>query len=257
MRGNSQCAASPPATQRARPWLVTAAAAVPITRTLGSYASFAQGLEDSGAAPGSASNRNQPLPASATRQLDAGLRWQVARDLTLVAGVFDLQRPYFQFAGDGRFTQLGNTRSRGLELSLAGSITGRLDILAGAVIGRTSVTGAAVAAGEVGRRALGRPDARGSIALEWQAPFGSGLRFNAALNHVSAVIASNDNSARAPARTTLDLGLRQALRLGTAPAQLRLVVTNIANQYGVEVLGSGVYDITAARAAQISLGVDF
>jgi iron complex outermembrane receptor protein len=65
------------------------------------------------------------------------------------------------------------------------------------------------------------------------------------------------NLARAPARTTVDLGWRQALHIGAAPAQLRLVVTNIANQYGVEVLGSGVYDITAGRAAQPSLGVDF
>lgn len=250
-------AASPPATERASPWLVTAAAAIPITQRLGSYASFAQGLEDRGAAPGSASNRNQPLPASATRQIDAGLRWQVAGPLALVAGVFELSRPYFQFDATGRFSRLGDTRSRGLELSLSGPLSPRLDILAGAVIGRTSVVSAAVRDGLVGSRAVGRPDGRGSIALEWRPAFASGLRINAAVNHITPVVASNDNKARAPARTTIDLGLRQALKIAAAPAQLRLVVTNIANQYGVEVLGSGVYDISAGRAAQLSLGVDF
>lgn len=250
-------AGSMAATERASPWLATAAIALPVARGVGGYASFAQGLEDSGSAPGSASNRNQPLPASATRQIDAGLRWQIGRELVLVAGVFELSRPYFQFDADGRFSRLGDTRSRGLEFSLAGPLTSRLDILAGAVIGRTSVTGGAVRDGLVGSRAVGRPDGRGSIALEWQTPLATGLRVNASVNHITTVVASNDNRARAPARTTFDIGLRQSLTIASAPAQLRLLITNIANQYGVEVLGSGVYDIAAGRAAQLSLGVDF
>jgi iron complex outermembrane recepter protein len=53
------------------------------------YAGYARGLEESGVAPDNATNRNQPLPAVLTSQVDAGFRYELSDKIKFVAGVFD------------------------------------------------------------------------------------------------------------------------------------------------------------------------
>lgn len=245
-----------PQSQSARPLLLSAAGSLRLTDRLSLFGSYAEGLEDSGAAPGSATNRNAPLPASDTRQIDAGLRWRLGAELRLVVGAYQLQRPYFQYDGTGLYTRLGDTRTRGFEASLSGAVTARLDLLAGVLIGASRVVGAAVDAGLVGGRTVGRPDGRANLALDWRLPAIRGVTLNGALNYMTSVVAANSNTVRSGARTTLDLGARYAFKLGPAPAQLRLSVTNVTDVDGFDVYGSGVYDIIAGRVAQLSLGVD-
>jgi len=52
-------------------------------------------------------------------------------------------------------------------------------------------------------------------------------------------------------------GVRYGFRLGDVPAQARLSATNLANTFGWDVFGSGVYGFIDGRAVQFSLGVDF
>ena len=65
-------------TDRTSPWLVSLRLTDP-GRTLIFYGSYVQGLEDSALAPVSANNRNEPPPATRTRQVDGGLRWSPRR----------------------------------------------------------------------------------------------------------------------------------------------------------------------------------
>jgi len=248
--------AGAPQTEQARPLLLSAAGSLRLTDRLSLFGSYAEGLEDSGAAPGSATNRNAPLPASDTRQYDLGLRWRLGADLRLVIGAYQLRRPYFQFDADGLYARLGDTLTRGIEASLSGAVTPRLNLLAGALIGESRVEGAAVRAGLVGPRTVGRPDGRANLALDWRLPRLPGVTLNGAVNYMSSVVATNSNAVRAGARTTIDLGARYAFKLGAAPAQLRLSVTNLTDVAGFDVYGSGVYDIIPGRVAQLSLGVD-
>lgn len=242
---------------RASPVLFTATGSARLSGRLSAYASYAEGLEDSGAAPGSATNRNAPLPASRTRQYDIGLRWKVKPGLSLIIGGYDLSRPYFQFDPQGAFSQLGSTSNRGIEVSLSGAITSRLDVVGGAILGDSKVRGPAVGAGLVGTEAVGRPDRRFNFAFDWRPPAIEGLTVSAGVRAQSSVVATSSNDVRVPARALFDAGVRYGFRLGELPAQARLSATNLANTFGWDVFGSGVYGFIDGRAVQFSLGIDF
>ena len=51
-------------------------------------------------------------------------------------GLFDLRRPYFGFDSTNLFKQIGAVRSRGAEFSITGSVTKRLDVVAGGMKSR-------------------------------------------------------------------------------------------------------------------------
>ncbi|WP_066479997.1 MULTISPECIES: TonB-dependent receptor domain-containing protein [unclassified Sphingomonas] len=242
---------------RSSPVLLTATGSLRLSERISAYASYAEGLEDSGAAPGSATNRNAPLPASRTRQYDIGLRWKVKPDLSLVLGAYDLSRPYFQFDPQGAFSQLGSTANRGIEVSLSGAITPRLDVVGGAIIGDSKVRGSAVEAGLVGTEAVGRPDRRFNLAFDWRPPLGEGVTLSLGVRTQSSIVATSSNAVRVPARTLFDAGVRYGFRLGELPAQARLSATNLADTFGWDVFGSGVYGFIDGRAVQLSLGIDF
>ncbi|MCI1142762.1 hypothetical protein MOP88_11495 [Sphingomonas sp. WKB10] len=49
------------------------------------------------------------------------MRWTIAGDVKLVAGVFDVRKPYLSLDPTGLFTRLGDIRNRGIEASLSGT----------------------------------------------------------------------------------------------------------------------------------------
>ncbi len=85
--------------------------------TLETYGGYTRGLEDSAPAPTNAANPYATAPATATWQLDAGLRLTPRPGTQLVAGVFQIQKAYFNLDATGRYGQLGHIRHRGVEAS--------------------------------------------------------------------------------------------------------------------------------------------
>ncbi|MGQ3178142.1 MAG: hypothetical protein ACT6SC_11160, partial [Blastomonas fulva] len=77
------------------------------------YAATTRGLEESGTAPSFAANANLSLPALRTRQVEAGVRWTLTKDVKLIAGLFDVRRPYFELDADNVFRVLGEVKHRG------------------------------------------------------------------------------------------------------------------------------------------------
>jgi iron complex outermembrane receptor protein len=140
---------------RATPLLYNAGVAVTAVPKLAIYASHTRGLEESGVAPAFALNRNEALPAIITRQSEAGLRYQITQDMRLVAGVFDLRKPYFDLDVDNVFRALGSVRNRGIELSLSGKVTPGLSMALGVVLLDPRLTGEGVRLGRLGRRVRG------------------------------------------------------------------------------------------------------
>ncbi|MCO5792896.1 MAG: hypothetical protein HEQ21_08755 [Blastomonas sp.] len=60
-----------------------------------------------------AANANLSLPALRTRQVEAGVRWTLTKDVKLIAGLFDVRRPYFELDADNVFRVLGDVKHRG------------------------------------------------------------------------------------------------------------------------------------------------
>ena len=239
------------------PWLFNIAAAAYLSDRLAIYGGYTRGLEESGVAPPNAANRNDALPAIITSQRDIGIRWSVSPMIKLIAGLFDVRKPYFNLNAANRFDLLGDTKNQGIEMSLSGAITPKLDIVAGAVLSRPRVTGEGVALGRLGKHPVGQTARRVDLNLDWRPPIIEGLSVDMNISHSGRIFATRDNLVAIPSRTMIDLGGRYAFKIGKAPASLRVSASNLLNAYGFDLQGAGAYDLIDGRRVGVRLAVDF
>ncbi len=240
----------------ARPLLYNVTVAANLGTQLVVYAGAVNGLEESGIAPGNAANRNEALPAISTRQFDAGLRYAVTDDIKIVAGVFDITKPYFNLDANNRFDVLGDVVNRGFEASVAGPVTNSLSIVAGAVLLWPKVTGEAVAAGRIGPRPVSAIGQRVELSADWRPAFAPGVSFDGRIAYRSAETATVSNAVEVPGRTTIDIGGRYRFKLAGKNTLLRVQVTNLFDVQGFEMRGAGAYGPIPGRLVQGYLTVD-
>jgi iron complex outermembrane recepter protein len=215
----------------ATPARMYSTAAVPIAGHASLYGGYTQGFEDSGSAPSSAENRGAILPTTRTWQLDGGIRYPLSPRLSFIAGVFELNKPYFNFDSQNVDRQLGNQRASGIELSLAGQIVQGLSVNAGALIGRVHITGPDLAAQGIGPDAVGQPRQLYLLNLDYALAHLPALSTDLAVVHFSAEPAVVSDAYDVPATTVLNLGARYKFKLFDAPAMVRVQLQNVFNFY--------------------------
>ena len=237
------------------PWLFNGTVSVLASQNLVLYAGYSKGLEESPVAPDVAVNRGEAPPAIITEQMDAGLRYAITPALSLVAGVFDVRKPYFALDPGLVFRELGQVRNRGIEMSLAGQITPRLSIVLGAVFLDATVSGDQVDLGLVGRRPVGSVGRNITGALNWALPWLQGLSVDLAYESTSERVANRANSFVISPRYVYSLGGRYKFELLDRPATFRAQVASANNAYGYSNLGEGFY-YNQPRRFQMSLTVD-
>lgn len=232
-------------------------AAISATDKLVIYASFTEGLEESGVAPSFAVNRGLPAPAIRTKQIDGGVRYAITPQLKLILGAFSLEKPYFNIDANNRFTDLGTIRNQGVEVSFSGALTSRLDIVAGGVFLRPRVRGEEVEQGIVGDRPVGLSARNLTFNLDWRPTRDPLLTTDVRITHRSAVTATTDNLVRVPPLTLVDVGVRIPVSLGPLKANVRASLANLFDRQGFNLSGAGVYDIVGGRQAEVRLSADF
>jgi iron complex outermembrane receptor protein len=210
------------------PFLYYASAAAPITRELSAYAGLTRGLEDSGLAPASATNRGQLLPAGRTSQAEAGLKYS-AGSTSVVAGIFEVEKPYYNIAADGSYAALGTERHPGVELSLTAQPLAGLALVAGAVFMAPVVQLTAGTQG-VGTTPVGEPRRLLQLAADYKIPPWPRLSLDATLTEQSAEAVRVDNGAWNPAQTIINVGGRYRFTILGQDATLRAQVQNVTNQ---------------------------
>ncbi len=221
------------------------------------YAGSTRGLEESGTAPDNASNRRQALPAIRTRQVDGGLRWQLRPQLKLVAGFFEVRKPYLNLDASNTFTELGEVSHRGAELSLSGAFSSELQLVAGAVLMKPRVQGEAVRLGRVGQRPVGQAERNLRLNLNWQPSSWGGVSTDLGASYSSDMPSTRDNLVTIPAITVFDAALRWPLQVAGHELSARLGVSNLFNRRGFELRGSGSYAERPGRQASLSLNAVF
>lgn len=251
---------------RARPWLYNANLALDVSKHLSVFAATSTGLEDSGAAPENAVNRNQQLPAARSTQYEAGLRLSFGKS-HLVLGAFQITKPYFGFDRSvpgvlKPFVELGRVRHRGVEASLAGHFGERLHVLAGAVAMRPRVIDPPIDIGLVGARPAGTPSLYARLDLNYRTDILGGLTPVVALSYsgrraVGAPPAPGQAQPMLPPHTVLDLGLRQRFMLGRVPASFRFMVSNVFDDKAWKVLAASTLQMDDRRRMQLTLSADF
>jgi iron complex outermembrane receptor protein len=255
-RKTTALAGVPAIVSRSSPWLYSGTVAANLAPSLILYAGYARGLEESGVAPANAANRNQPLPAVITEQKDAGFRLHLAGSVKLVAGVFDLSRPYFGFDAANRYLQIGTTHSRGAEFSVSGALTRRLDMVLGGVFLDPRVVSDGAVQGTIGRRAVGLAGHTINLNLNWRTPLAEGLAFDLAVVHRGSMAATTDNQVILGPRVRVDFGGHYRFRLARHNATLRLQMSNVFDNEQLGLIDSGVYSLSAGRVVSGYLTVD-
>ena len=206
-------------------------AALKLADGLTAYAGYTQGLEDSGVASSSALNRGAILPAARTWQVDSGIRYLLTPDVKLIAGVFQIEKPYFNLDTSNVDRELGVQCARGLELSVSGEILSGLHVTAGALLGRVRIVGQNLSAEGVGDTALGQPRIQTAINADYSSPRRPNWSTDLAIYHFGTSPASVNDAIQSPAQTVMYLGGRYKFTILGSPTTLRVQLQNIANSH--------------------------
>jgi iron complex outermembrane receptor protein len=151
--------------------------------------------------------------------------------LKLIAGVFEIQKPYFNFDKSNVDRELGIQRARGVELSLSGEVVPNLNVAVGALLGEVRIIGPNLAAEGVGTTAFGQPHNQGTINANYKFPWLPALSADITIQHFGTSPASVDDVTQNPAQTVFWVGGRYRFKLLGAPATLRVQVQNATNYY--------------------------
>jgi iron complex outermembrane receptor protein len=239
------------------PWLRSGAAAVSISPKLLAYGDYTQGFEEIDAAPDNAVNRNEPVPAQSSSQIDAGLRIQIRPKLQFLGGVFEIKKPYFNVDPVGVFREVGNLRNRGVELSLTGDLTDRLHIVSGVALIQPRVQyQPGATSGPVRAVAVGPVPGYMTTNLEYRPAIINDLTLGVTINTTSSRYAEYPEVSL-PAVTTLGADLRYKMRLAGHNATLWLRGYNLTDAYSLTPTSTGRLFISDARSFELSLDADF
>ena len=239
---------------RDRPLTWNVSASVSLGRNLIAYAGMSRGQEDAVIAPDIAVNRAEAPPAIRTRQVEAGLRFAITPQLALVAGAFEISRPYYNLDAATRYRDLGRLTNRGLEFSLTGQLAPGLNLVGGLLLADPKISGEAVASGQIGQRPVGQVRRRLVANLEWRGQGGKGpFSVDIYAEAFSSRMGNVANTLVAPPRSNINLGARYRFDLAGARMILRPQINNLFNSYGWMVSSSGGFTYNPDRHVSISL----
>ncbi|WP_313276270.1 TonB-dependent siderophore receptor [Stenotrophomonas sp.] len=227
------------------------------------YASYVEGIALGQEAPFWTSNADTFLPSVQSRQLEAGLKYSLARDLQLGAAVFRTTQPYQYAKPDASdvgytFVEQGKQAHTGLELSANGHLTDALQIFASASALQARARDTGTASYE-GHQLVNIPKLRASVHLAYALPFAQGLDVTGGWRHASSNIARADGGARAPSYNVFDAGLRFQHQLHGHALRWNLSVDNVFNHFYWRDTGSSLGDYYlfpgAPRQARLSVSI--
>lgn len=239
------------------PWLYDASAALALSPDWTVFVSATRGLEESGAAPNNAANRNDILPPAISTQQELGFRGRPAEGLTLIGSLFSIKKAAPGFDANNVFGLFGQLQHRGAELSLTGNITPRLRIVSGAVWLDARRSGDPVETGVWSKEAVGLPKFQAMTGLTYSVAGIAGLSFDGQINHSSSRRVSSRSELRTPSLTTADVGARYGFEIGKAKMALRARVTNLFNADSWVGARSELLDRPSRRAFRLSLTMNY
>lgn len=252
---------TPPASVTTRtesqPWLYNTTLAIYLSPSAALYGSYTRGLEESGTAPENAANRGQALTVSLTSQVDAGIRYRIGTGVTLMAGLFEVKKPFFDRNAANVFTNVGNLSHQGIELSFSGQLAPGLSVVAGAVLLRARIEAHAAAASFIAPVPVGRQNRNIRLNIQYGPASWRGLSIDAQLSQDGSAYANRANTVRLDPNTSVDVGARYVFKAFGTPASVRLRLLNVANDYGWTVSSSGAYTPRPPRRVIAQFVADF
>jgi iron complex outermembrane receptor protein len=220
------------------------------------YASYLEGLEETGQAASNRANAGELLPPAITKQVEIGAKVRLATGLLMQAAAFDIKRPSTTIDAANRFVLGGESNYRGLEFSATGEINSQWRVVA-SLLAMDAKIKRATDPLENGKTPDNTPEQTASVFVEHHFSSISGLSVSAAAYYTGERPLNNLNQGELPAYTTYSAGVRYRTRLGGLSTNWQLNVDNLANKTYWSNAGSGLLGIGAPRTIKLSAKVDF
>ena len=220
------------------------------------YASYLEGMEESGQAPANRANAFELLPPAKSKQKELGVKAQLARNTLVQAALFEIERPSTAVDAQNRFVLNGLARYRGLELAASGELTPEWAVIASALFLDAEQRNPDSAA-TFGKAPENTPERTGSLFVHYAPRALPGFAASAGAYHVGAREVDNENRGRLGAYTVYTLGATYAFRAAGAAWRAQANVDNLLDDDYWSSAGNGLLGVGMPRTLRVSLGVQW
>ncbi|EKO3470035.1 TonB-dependent receptor [Vibrio fluvialis] len=197
------------------------------------YANYSEALLPGEIAPSTnngsdVANAGEVLKPNRSEQYEVGAKYDNG-SYGAVVSLFQISKPSYMYDSNNSYTDNGEQRNRGIELSAFGEPIESVKVLGGVTLIDAEIVKSATTASE-GKQAIGVPKVQANVNIEWATPFVEGLTLEGRTLYTSSQYASADNSLELPSWTRFDLGARYGMKLGDNALTLRARVDNVTDK---------------------------
>jgi iron complex outermembrane recepter protein len=223
------------------------------------YANYAEALEPGKTAPATATNNaGVVMKPLRSEQFELGVKYD-NETYGATASLFQISKPSY-ITEDNTYTDNGEQRNQGLELSMFGKPTENTKLIAGATWIDAELANTEDGTYD-GNSAIGVAKFQANVNLEWDAPQVQGLTLEGRTVYTAAQYADQANTTEIPAWTRFDLGARYVLPVDESDLTLRARVENVTDEsYWSSVggyPGSNYLVLGSPRTVMLSASYDF
>ncbi|MEO9077916.1 MAG: TonB-dependent siderophore receptor [Rhodanobacter sp.] len=229
------------------------------------YVSYSEGLSLGIEAPYWTSNGGTTLGPRLSRQVEAGIKYQLSPVLNLTSAVYRIHQPY-QFARPDStpegftFVQRGEEVHTGLELGANGKLGDNLSVVASTSFIRARGQNTGTPSYE-GHQVVNVPRFRSALQVDYRLPFAPELSLLGGWRYAATNVATPNGKVRVPAYHVFDAGLRYATQWNGHALTWHLSVDNVFNHFYWRDTGSSGGDSYlfpgAPRLARLSMNFAF
>lgn len=232
-------------------------------QNLSLYTRYSKGLSLGGEAAWFTTNAYEILAPTVSRQIEAGIKYDWQR-ISLAAALFQIRQAY-QYSrpnddGTFTFTQQGEQKNTGLELSANGWASQRLQISASVAAIRARVTDSGTPAYE-GHQAINVPTLRANLYGDYALPWFDGLALLGGVQYSASKYANRQGEVQTDAYAIFNIGSRYSTRIDGYDTVFRLTVDNLFDKRywrdAGEYMGDGYVFQGAPLTARLSASINF
>jgi iron complex outermembrane receptor protein len=221
------------------------------------YASYIEGVEESGQAPANRANSGEILAPAVSKQKEVGVKALVAQGILLQVAYFDIKRASTTVdVPTNRFILNGMARYSGFELSASGEITKQLSLIGSALFMEAEQLNRANAE-TFGKIPDNTPQRTASLFAEYRPTSIPGLALSSGVHYVGRRPVNSANQAFVDDYAILSLGARYATRIAGKRTMLQAVVDNATNSNYWSTAGNGLLGVGAPIMFKVASRVEF
>lgn len=225
------------------------------------YANYAENLQPGAAAPEQSGgvpvvNSGDILDPFVGEQIEVGIKYD-SDELGGTLSVFSVNRPN-SIIDNQVFTDNGEQRNQGVELSVFGQLNENLRIIGGATVLDNELRRTQDGINQ-GNTSVGTPELQGNINLEYDLPLVPGLTFDGRVIHTGDQYIDAANTQSVGGWTRFDLGVRYELSQFPKPVTIRARLENVFDRNYFATVGGfpGANYLILGNPRTLSLSVSF